>query len=127
MKKLFLGILVLSLAGCTTAQQAKFQSDLTAVNTFANKYGPIVGKDLLMIANILVQAECSPGLAAGSQVAANILKIVAPNSSSVTTVSNVLNTNIQVANQLCPYVASIKATVGNVPNGTPSQVIPASP
>ena len=80
-----------------------------------------------MIANILVQAECSPGLAAGSQVAANILKIVAPDSSSVTTVSNVLNTNIQVANQLCPYVASIKATVGNVPNGTPSQVIPASP
>ena len=122
MKQLIIFALALSLGGCAT-----FQANLTKVNNFANTYGPIIGKDLIMVANILVQAECSPGLAAGSQVAGNILSIIAPNSSSIVTVRNVLNTNIQVAQQLCPLLASIKINSGAVPNGTPSQVIPATP
>ena len=124
MKRIIPIILAIALAGCSTAQ---FQTNLTKVNTFANTYGPIVGKDLLMIANILVQAECSPGLAAGSTVAGNVLSIIAPNSSSVSKVTNILNTNIQVAAQLCPFIVALKASVGTVPAGTPSQVIPANP
>ena len=124
MKRIIPIILAIALAGCSTAQ---FQTNLTKVNTFANTYGPIVGKDLLMIANILVQAECSPGLAAGSTVAGNVLSIIAPHSSSVSTVTNILNTNVQVAAQLCPFIVALKASVGTVPAGTPSQVIPANP
>lgn len=124
MKRIIPIILAIALAGCSTAQ---FQTNLTKVNTFANTYGPIVGKDLLMIANILVQAECSPGLAAGSTVAGNVLSIIAPNSSSVSKVTNILNTNVQVAAQLCPFIVALKASVGTVPAGTPSQVIPANP
>lgn len=127
MKRVIAIVLAFTLASCTTAQQTQFQTGLTNANNWANKYGPIIGKDLIMIANILVQAECSPGLAAGSQVAGNVLSIIAPNSSSIVTVRNVLNTNIQVAQQLCPLLLSIKINTGNVPNGTPSQVVPASP
>lgn len=112
---------VLFLAGC-----ASFQTNLAKVNTFANTYGPIIGKDLIMVANILVQAECSPALAASSATASNILSVVAPNSSSAQTVKNVLSTNVAVAQQLCPLVSAIRTSVGTVPNGTPSQVIPAT-
>ena len=113
-------LLALTLASC-----ASFQANLTKANNFANLYFPVIGKDLIMIANILVQAECSPGLASGSQVAGNVLSIIAPNSSSIVTVRNVLNTNVQVAQQLCPLLLSIKINSGAVPNGTPTQVIPA--
>lgn len=128
--------LAVSLAGCITTNPdgtktnvsagAAFQTGLTNTNTWFNTYGPLIGKDLIMVANILVQAECSPGLAAGSQVAGNVLSIIAPNSSSIATVRNVLTTNLEVAQQLCPLLLAIKINAGAVPNGTPSQVIPAS-
>ena len=117
-KTLFAIALVLPLAAC-----AQFQSDLTNLNIFANKYGPLIGKDIIMVANILVQAECSPGLASGSAVAGNILNIVAPNSTNVAKVVNALNTNVQVANQLCPALAAIKGAVGAVPNVSPTQTV----
>jgi hypothetical protein len=112
------------LTGCAT-----FQADLAKVNVFANTYGPLIGKDIIMVGNILVQAECSPGLASGSQVATNVLKVIAPNSSSAQTVQNILATNVQIAAQLCPLVSAIKTSVGNVPNVAPSQVVtaPAAP
>jgi len=111
-------LVVLTLGGC-----AQFQAGLNKINIFATKYGPIIGKDLIMIGNILVQADCSPGLAAGSSTVANILRIIAPDRNGVNTAVKVLNTNVQVANQLCPLVASIEGTVGPVPAGTPSQVV----
>jgi hypothetical protein len=119
MKRIIPLVLLLVLAGCTN-----FQSNLTKANTWANTYGPIIGKDLIMVANILVQAECSPALGTTTATAQNILKVVAPNSSSAQTVGNVLASNYAVAQQLCPLIASIKTSVGAVPNGTPSQVIP---
>lgn len=124
MKRIAAILLSLLLVSCTGAQ---FQSGLTKTNTWFNTYGPIIGKDLIMVENILVQAECSPALGSVNQTTTNVLKIVAPNSSSAQTVSNVLQTNYAVAQQLCPLISSIKTSVGTVPNGTPSQVIPASP
>ncbi len=111
----------LGLLGCTAAQ---FQADLTKVNLFATKYGPIVGKDIIMVANILVQAECSPALVPSTQVASNVLTIVAPNSSSANKVKSALQTNADIAAQLCPLVSAIKAQVGPVPStAVPSQVV----
>lgn len=111
-------LLSLSVAAC-----AQFQAGLTKVNIFANKYGPIIGNDVLMISNILVRAECSHGLASGSAVAGNILNIIAPNSTSVSKVVGALNTNVAVANQLCPALAAVKGSIGSVPNVAPSQVV----
>lgn len=114
-----------SLAGCTSAQ---FQAGLAKVNVFATTYGPVIGKDIIMVANILVQAECSPALAPGSQAAANVLNIVAPNSSSASRVVSALQANQAVAAQLCPLYASIKASIGAVPaNAVPSQVVNIAP
>ena len=109
---------VLALTGCATVQ-----SDLQKINVFANKYGPLIGRDLIIVGNILVQAECSPGLASGTVVAGNILNIIAPNSNNVSKVVSALNTNVQVANQLCPLVASVKGTVASIPAGTPTQTV----
>ena len=127
MKRIIPFALVILLAGCTTAQQTQFQNGLTNANNFANKYGPLIGKDLILVANILVQAECSPALGTVSQTAVNILSIVAPNSSSAAKVGNALQINQQVANQLCPLYAALKVSVGTVPAGAPTQVIPATP
>ena len=113
---------LLALAGCTGAQ---FQSGLTKTNTWFNTYGPIIGRDLIMVSNILIRAECSPGLASASGAASNVLNVVAPNSRTAQTVKDVLSTNVDITNQLCPLVASIRATVGTVPAGTPSQVVTA--
>lgn len=115
------------LAGCSTTQVSKFQTGLTNFNAKVDQYAPVVGKDLLMVANILIQAECSPALSSASAVATNILTITAPNSSSAQTVQNVLATNAAVAAQLCPLVSAIRAQVGAVPKGLPSQVISATP
>lgn len=124
MKKFVAVVLALALAGCSTAQQAKFQTGLTNVNNWANKYGPVIGKDIIMVANILVQAECSPALGAATSTVSNVLLITAPNSSSAQTVGNVLATNYAVAQQLCPLISTIKTSVGNVPNIAPSQTVP---
>lgn len=114
----------LSSAACTQAQLSQFQAGLTKVNIFATTYGPIVGKDLIMVSNIIVQAECSPLLGPATATAGNVLNIVAPNSSAAQKVGTALNTNFAVAQQLCPLVTAIAATVGKVPSGTPSQIIP---
>ncbi len=126
MKNLFriaaIATIVASLAAC-----AQFQTGLTKTNAWFNKYGPVIGKDIIMVANILVQAECSPALGAITSTEQNVLKIVAPSSSRAATVASVLQTNYDVAQQLCPLLKSIKTTVGPVPQVTPSQVVPATP
>lgn len=118
MKKILIIGSLIFLTGC-----ASFQAGLNKVNVFANKYGPIVGKDIIMVANILVQAECSPAMVASSQVATNVLNIVAPTSDRANTVKTILATNVTIAQQLCPLVSAVKAQVGNVPNVTPSQTV----
>ncbi len=121
LKKIVTLTLALSLGGC-----AGFQTFLTNLNTNANQYSQLVGKDLIMVANILVQAECAPATQTGGQVVTNILKIVAPNSRAAANVQNALATNAQVAGILCPFASAIQASVGTVPSGTPTQVIPAT-
>lgn len=119
MKKLVLVAgAMLALSGC-----AQFSAKLVAFDAKVNKYAPIIGKDLIMVADILVTAECSPATASGSVVASNILKIVAPNSRAASNVQNALVTNQAIADQLCPFVSAIKAGVGSIPSGNPSQVI----
>lgn len=120
MKKLLPLCLLVILGGCATVD-----SWISSVNTTVEKYAPVVGRDLIMVANILVTAECSPAVTNGSaaSVTSNVLNIVAPNSKAASTVQSVLAVNSQVANQLCPYVGAIKAQVGAVPQGVPSQVV----
>lgn len=116
----------LAVASCAGGA-ARFQSGLEKTNAWVTKYGPIIGKDIIMVANILVQAECSPALGSATATVTNVLKIVAPTSSKAQTVGNVLATNYQVAQELCPLISAIKTSVGSVPNVAPSQVVPASP
>ena len=123
---LAVGLAAATLVACAGGG-ARFQAGLTKTNDWFNKYGPIIGKDIIMVGNILVQAECSPALGAATASGTSVLKIVAPNSSSANTVANILQTNYQVAQQLCPLISAIRTSVGNVPNVAPSQVIPASP
>ena len=110
----------LALGGCNLTQT------LTNIDTSVKTYAPLVGKDLLLIGDIAVTAYCSPLTDATGKVTSNILNIVAPNSSTASGVQNVLNTNSQISNQLCPLVKSIQVAVGPVPAGTPSQTIPTT-
>ncbi len=124
-----------SLTGCAlnpngsvnwSGSLSKATGGIYKANLAVAKYAPIVGKDLLMVGNIIVQAECSPVLSAATGAASNILKITAPSSSAAASVQNALAVNAAVAAQLCPLVTSIQAAVGSVPSGTPSQTIPAA-
>lgn len=114
----------LALAACSQVQLDRFQAGIEKVNIFATKYGPILGRDLIMVSNIIVQAECSPALGAVTTSGSKVLKLLAPNSSSAVKVTSALNTNFSIAQELCPLVASIEASVGKVPDGTPSQIVP---
>ena len=108
------------LGGCVHDQNGNinFSATLAQFDSSVTKYAPIVGKDLILVANIIVQAECSPAMTPTSQAAVNVLNIVAPDSKSAKTVTSALNKNAQVAAQICPLYASIKATVGAVPAAT---------
>ena len=123
MKKLLaIGLLALSVSGC-----ASFSSFLQNADNAVNTYAPIVGKDLLLVGDILVTAECSPVTSVATQTASNILNVVAPNSAAATTVQNFFVINTAVASQLCPLVQAIKTEVGQVPAGTPTQTIVVPP
>ena len=123
MKKLLaIGLLGLSLGGCVS-----ITSWLQNVDNTVNTYAPIVGKDILLVGDILITAECSPVTSVSTQVAENILNIVAPNSAAASTVQNFFVLNTAVASQLCPFVQAIKASVGSVPSGTPTQTIVVPP
>ncbi|MDB5596303.1 MAG: hypothetical protein JWM36_3264 [Hyphomicrobiales bacterium] len=118
-----LGLVALSLVGC-----ASLDAQITKFNTAVNKYAPIIGRDILMIGNIIVTAECSPAVVPATAQAISILNIVAPTSNAAQTVTAILQTNADVTQRICPLVASIKATVGAVNQmQMPSQVIPATP
>lgn len=105
-----------------------FSQWLTNVGNKVNLYAPLIGKNLLLIVNIVVQAECSPIIPAGGQIAVNVLNIVAPDSRSAQKVSDALAKNALITAQLCPLYQSIKASVGTVPQGVPTQtvIVPAS-
>mgnify|MGYP006279778375 CR=1 FL=1 len=115
--------LALSVGACTLTDVT---NKITDINTKVSKYAPIIGKDLLMVGNILVQAECSPIVTTGSTVINNVLTIVAPTSAAAATVAGVLATNEAVASQLCPLVQAVNAVVGTIPAGKPTQTIPAT-
>jgi len=118
MRKLLVIVLCVTVGGC-----ASFQNWLTNVDAQVQKYAPVIGKDLIMVANILVTAECSPAVQTSGPVVNNVLNIVAPNSRAATNVQQALAANAAIAAQLCPYVTAIKAQVGIVPQGMPSQVV----
>jgi hypothetical protein len=100
-------------------------------NLAVAKYAPLVGKDLLAIGSIIVQAECSPMLNPATQATEMALKILAPTSSSAASAESALATNQAVAATLCPLYQSIVTTVGVVPtvapSGAPIQSIPVAP
>jgi len=121
-KMTVVALLALTIAGC-----ASIDKFITNVDTTVNTYAPIVGRDLIMVGDILITAECSPVTSISTQTAVNVLNIVAPNSSAATTVQNFFTINTAVASQLCPLVSAIKTAVGSVPSGNPIQVIPVTP
>jgi len=103
---------------------------VNAANLAIAKYAPLVGKDLLAIGNIIVQAECSPILNPATNATVTAIKIIAPSSSAASAAQNALATNAAIAAALCPLYQSIVATVGAVPasppSGAPIQAIPAA-
>lgn len=129
--------LALSLGGCVTNSDGsinwggsftQFSNGLDVFNQKVNTYAPIVGKDLVEFANIVYQVECSPARQPVSGVAQNVLKIVAPSSTAADKLVTRLQQNDDVANQICPLVQSIQASVAAVPQtATPSQVIATTP
>ena len=122
MKKIFVvALIAATLASCSTLEKR-----LTEFDSTIHKYAPIVGKNLLLVGDILITAECSPLTPVAGNQASNILNIVAPNTSAATTVKNFFVTNSAVADELCPLVSAIRAGVGTVPKGSPSQVITTS-
>lgn len=127
MKKLAALILATSVAGCSSQSLTKFQSGLVSFNDKVATYAPIVGKDILLVGNILVTAECSPAMGLASQAATNVLTITAPTSSSASKAESILATNMAIAQQLCPLVTAIQAQIGAVPAGAkPTQTVPAA-
>jgi hypothetical protein len=115
----------LLLGGCQTAGDAltSFSNWATNADAQVKKYAPVVGKALIALDDIVYQVECSPGMPAASQTAANILSIVAPNSTAADKFQTRVQQNDDIADQLCPLVNQIKIDVGNVPAGTPAEVI----
>jgi len=136
MRKLLpLALLAFCISGCAVkpdggidwAQSfSLFDSRVKATNLAVAHYAPIVGRDLLLIAGTLVEAECSPALDPATQAATNILKITAPSSAAAAKAQSALAANAAIAAQLCPLVASIVTAVGPIPKGAPAQTIPAA-
>lgn len=126
-----------SLGGCVTNSDGSINwgssftqasNNLNIFNAKVNQYAPIVGKDLIAIGNIIYQVECSPAMAPASQAAANVLSVLAPNSTAADKFQTRVQENDDIAAQLCPLVATIKVAVGNVPQtATPAQVIAPAP
>ena len=132
-------LLAITLGGCALNTNggiswggsfAKVTAGIDTANLTIAKYAPLIGKDLLAIGNIIVQAECSPMLNPATNATETALKILAPNSASAATALNALATNQAVAATLCPLYQSIVTTVGAVPtvapSGAPIQTIPVA-
>jgi len=105
-------------------------ANINHANLVMAKYAPLVGKDLLAIGSIIVQAECSPILNPATNATEQALKILAPNNAAAASAASALETNAAVAATLCPLYQSIVTAVGNVPtsapSGAPIQTIPVS-
>ena len=118
-------IAALAVAGCQTVGEAIVKADVavTKAQVAVKKYAPIVGNTLLKIGDIIVTAECSQAQQQVSGASIKILNIVAPTNDTANRVSDALQTNMQITQQVCPLVAQIQTAVGYVPAGTPAQVI----
>jgi hypothetical protein len=127
--------IILALAAALTlgaCSYDNFHNRLVEFNSTVKRVAPLIGKDLIMIGNIIVQAQCSPAIKVVDGATINTLKIVAPNSTAAAKVQDFLLAKQEVADQLCPIYDAIQAAhaidvkAGSVPTGTVSQVIPTS-
>lgn len=112
-------VLSLALSGCAT--------QLQRVDNWFKTYAPLVGENLILIGDIAVRAECSTTSQLVGGLAISVLKIVAKSYDEADYAAAALEANAAVAAQLCPAVAAIRASVGKVPAGIPSQVINIAP
>jgi type IV pilus biogenesis protein CpaD/CtpE len=117
-KILLVALIATSLTGC-----AYLDKRITELQSTVHKYAPLVGKNLLRVGDILVTASCSPLVGTVGDQIHKVLHIVAPNSNAADTVQAFFVTNAAVSAELCPLVTAVKATVGSVPTGTPTQTI----
>lgn len=130
MRKLSVTALVgaVFLSGCTFDEaMTKIDAAIGRTNAAVAKYAPVIGRDLIMVGNIVVTAECSPMTPVAGAAAGNLLNVVAPDSKTAAKVSSALAANTAITQQLCPLVAAIQTQVGAVPKGTPSQVVAIDP
>ena len=119
-----------SLAGCgtnaTTGKPNTFSDNLQSVADWNKTYLPIIGKNLLLVGEILVQVECAPITPTLDQAAGNVLNVVVKDSAVIETVQNTLNANTAIVGQLCPLYPAITTPSGNVPpppvGATPQQI-----
>jgi hypothetical protein len=123
-----LAIMAPVLAGCTFDEaMQKIDASIGRTNAAVAKYAPVIGRDLIMVGNIIVTAECSPMTPIAGQEAGNLLRVIAPDSKTAEKVNGALARNTKIAAQLCPLVAAIQTGVGAVPKGAPSQVVAIEP
>lgn len=142
MRRIILGVALaasLTLGGCATDGTAgsfgesvgngltRFATFITGVDANVRKYAPIVGRTLIAIGDIVYQVECNPATPAAGKAAANIFKVLAPNTTAASKFETRVEENDEIAAQLCPLANQIVLAVGSVPAGPPSQVIPATP
>lgn len=118
----------LLLAGCgvdpTTGRPRTVGDALTAARNWNSTHLPLIGKNLLLVGQIVVQAECSPLPQLGAATASSVLHLIAPDAAAADKVISILQANAAVAAQLCPFVTSVQAGVGRVPAGAPAQTVP---
>lgn len=128
MRKFIIAIALLALTGCTWDEaMQRIDAAVTRTDAAVAKYAPLIGRDLIMVGDIVITAECSPMMPVAGQAAGNLLQVVAPSGTAAAKVEEALANNDKIASQLCPLVAAIKTQVGAVPKGAPSQVVAIPP
>lgn len=135
MKKMYpFGVLLAlaaALAGCGTMglpSLSQVTTGLTNFNAAVGRIAPVVGKDVILLGDALVQIECSPAVQLATQGVTAAIAVTGTSSTTATKAVSYLQGNAQIAAALCPVYQGIKqsivAQVGALPTSTPSQSIP---
>lgn len=133
MKKKLLGLALVvglsaGLAGCLGLPSlGQVSSSITTFNQNVGRIAPIVGKDVILLGDALVQIECSPAMQLLANGATAAIAVTGSTNSTALTAQSYLQNNAKIAAALCPVYqgvrASIVAQVAPLPTSTPSQVI----
>lgn len=129
-----IGLVGSILAGCTYAE---FKANLGSLSVNIGNFNkevaeiaPVVGKDLVLLGDTLVQIECSPAMQVTTSGIVAAIGITAPSDAAAGKAVAYLQTNAQLAAALCPIYQGIKASivaqVAKIPAGAPKETVPMS-